>query len=241
RGDDAEVLRLMLGDPRPEHDEPAVLEARQLYERGEYQKAINTWPRFAHAECKALNKLSKSGDVHEAVMSVDSSIRRIWVSALQSRLFNAVVAKRIGGLERLMDGDLAYKHDNGACFAVENTAFEQPRANAFDISPTGPLIGRRMAMPQGEALEIEKSVLDVYGVTPDQFRSSERDRSDGDRRPLRVRPDDLRLEGGVDEHGRYITFAFTLPPGSYATVLLREFMRNDDQALPPHEEVSTEE
>ena len=31
----------------------------------------------------------------------------------------------------------------------------------------------------------------------------------------------------MDEHGAHITVAFTLPPGSYATVLLRELMKND--------------
>jgi hypothetical protein len=38
----------------------------------------------------------------------------------------------------------------------------------------------------------------------------------------------VRIEGGVDEHGGYITVAFALPPGSYATVFLRELMKSDD-------------
>jgi tRNA pseudouridine13 synthase len=53
----------------------------------------------------------------------------------------------------------------------------------------------------------------------------------GARRPLRVRPEDLKYESGVDEHGGYITLAFTLPPGAFATVLLREIMKTDDETL----------
>jgi len=41
----------------------------------------------------------------------------------------------------------------------------------------------------------------------------------------------VRTEGGVDEHGGYITVAFALPPGSYATVFLRELMKSPDDAL----------
>ena len=42
-----------------------------------------------------------------------------------------------------------------------------------------------------------------------------------------MKPGDAQLEGGVDEHGGFITVAFTLPAGSFATVLLRELMKND--------------
>jgi hypothetical protein len=44
---------------------------------------------------------------------------------------------------------------------------------------------------------------------------------------LRVRPTEIRLEGGVDEHGGHVTVAFNLPAGSYATVFLRELMKSE--------------
>jgi tRNA(Glu) U13 pseudouridine synthase TruD len=40
----------------------------------------------------------------------------------------------------------------------------------------------------------------------------------------------VQVAGGVDEHGPHITIAFSLPAGSYATVLLREIMKAPDQA-----------
>jgi tRNA(Glu) U13 pseudouridine synthase TruD len=42
-----------------------------------------------------------------------------------------------------------------------------------------------------------------------------------------VKPTDTTLAAGVDEHGPHITVAFSLPPGSYATVLLRELMKTE--------------
>lgn len=227
RGDDKEVLRLLLGDPRPGEDQPDVFEARTYYMAGDYEKAINAWPRWGHMERRVLSRLSRSDDYYQAVMAVDMPIRRLWVTALQSRIFNEILIQRIDGIDKLMNGDMAYKHENGACFCVENAAAEQPRADAFEISPTGPMIGRRLSMPRYKVRDMEAALFRKYDVSPDDFRSSTRDRSHGDRRPLRVKLTDTKLESGVDEHGGFITVAFTLPPGAYATILMRELMKND--------------
>ena len=74
-------------------------------------------------------------------------------------MFNAVVAQRIQSLDKLLSGDLAEKQDNGAVFRVEDVTAEQPRCDAFEISPTGPLIGYRMTDPESEALQIEQAVF----------------------------------------------------------------------------------
>ena len=116
---------------------------------------------------------------------------------------------------------------------VESAATEQPRADAFEISPTGPLVGYRMTMPEGEPLCIEQEVLAASGLTPEAFRQAGKHKVKGARRPLRVQPQDVQLEGGVDDHGAFITVAFTLPAGSFATVLLRELMKSD--GMPPPE------
>jgi len=84
-----------------------------------------------------------------------------------------------------------------------------------------------MTLPQGEPLAMEEAIFKSHGLTPGHFRQEGRDRAKGARRPLRVQPKDVSLAAGVDEHGGHITVAFTLPPGSYATVLLREVMKSD--------------
>ena len=40
--------------------------------------------------------------------------------------------------------------------------------------------------------------------------------------PLRVRLSNPEIEAGFDEHGTYVRVCFDLPPGAYATVVLRE-------------------
>lgn len=230
RGDDWEVLRLLLGNPLSGIDDGQTHAARSHFERGDLEAAMKAWPRRCGMERRILARLIKTDRPAAAVRSVDEKLRRLWVSALQSRMFNAVVARRIDSLDRLMDGDIAYKHVNGAPFHVESAAVEQPRCDAFEISPSGPMIGFRMAMPTGKPLEIEAEAFSEVGLAPADFKRSGVLRVKGTRRPLRVRPENVELAGGVDDFGPHVTIGFTLPAGSFATVLLRELIKADEDS-----------
>jgi tRNA pseudouridine13 synthase len=228
RDDNDTVLRLLLGSPNPDIDDSNSMGARKSFDRGNFEHAMKLFPRNSGMERRILHRLIKTGNPRTAVRAVDEKLRRLWISALQSELFNQVVARRIATIDTLIDGDLAWKHENGACFTVESAATEQPRAATFEISPTGPLLGYRMTLPAGAALEIEQQVFADYQLAPEDFRVEGRLRVKGARRPLRVQPKDIELAAGVDDHGSHITFAFTLPPGSFATVFLRECMKTPE-------------
>jgi tRNA pseudouridine13 synthase len=227
RGDDKGLISLLLGTPRPAVDDPATVRARRAVDAGDLDLAMKIYPRHCGMERRVLARLIKTHKPSAAARLVDQRLRRLWVSALQSSLFNQVVAARINSLGQLMLGDLAYKHDNGAVFAVEDAAVEQPRADRFEISPTGPLVGYRLTMPQAEPLNIEQAAMDAVGLKPADFRVEGRLKVKGARRPLRAKPADIEVSGGVDEVGSYIAVAFTLPAGSFATVLLGELMKSD--------------
>ena len=149
---------------------------------------------------------------------------------MQSSLFNLVASERINTLHTVLQGDLAYKHDNGAVFLVQDAAVEQPRAERFEISPTGPLLGYRMTLPEGEPLlaRVKHPAIDLAanGLTPGDFRVEGKLKVKGARRPLRVKPENVELSAGVDEHGSYIAAGFTLPSGSFATVFMRELIKD---------------
>ena len=234
RGDAKALLTELLGRPDPAVDDEAGLQFRAAFDRGELQEALKLMPRGHGMEFRVLKRLIQSERPQAAVWAIDDKIRKLWMSALQSRVFNTIVAKRIGSLGQVMNGDVAYKHENSACFSVENAAVEQPRADRFEISPTGPLVGFRVTLQTGVPMAIEQAAFDAYPISPGDFRNGSL-RVKGERRPLRVQPTDIELEAGVDEHGSYITVAFTLPAGCYATVLLRELMKNDgaSDAEPP--------
>jgi tRNA pseudouridine13 synthase len=231
RGDDAGLLSVLLGQPDSDVDEGQDHQARSMFDRNDLEGAMRAWPRRAGMERRVLARLIKTGRPGAAVRAIDERLRRLWVSALQSRLFNDVLALRVEGgtFDRLIDGDLAYKHANGACFLVQSAEAEQPRAEAFEVSPSGPLFGYRMTLPEGEALRVEQAAFEAAGLAAQDFRSRAIGKVKGARRPLRVKPADVELAAGVDDHGSHVTVAFTLPPGSFATVLLRELMKTEQE------------
>jgi tRNA pseudouridine13 synthase len=234
RGDADATVGLLLGTPDEACDPPRILEARRAFEAGDLTGSLEAWPGACLTERRVLHRLIETGSTDKALRALDNRTRKLWVSALQSRIFNAVVAERIGSLDRLDAGDFAHIHASGAGFVVEDAEREQPRADRFEISATGPMLGTRMTMPRATALAREMRVLASHGMSVEALRGS-RDAPPGERRPLRVRPENVVLRGGRDERGGYVQVAFTLPAGSFATTLMREVMKSD--AVPPESEV----
>ncbi|HET9960971.1 MAG TPA: tRNA pseudouridine(13) synthase TruD [Nitrospiraceae bacterium] len=152
-----------------------------------------------------------------------SRSKRLWfMNAYQSHVFNCILARRIDSLDRVLLGDWAMKTDNGACFPVERPDQEQGRADRFEISPTGPLFGSRAPWASGVPGEIERAVVTDLGTTTEELTKSGAECGfRGERRALRVALNDLAWE--LQE--RQLTLSFWLPPGAYATSLLRELVK----------------
>jgi tRNA pseudouridine13 synthase len=222
-----EFMDIFLG--RPQNDRPTKFTAaRTSYEQGDYEKAIDSWPRLFYEHRNALKELAGSGGNKTAAFNVvDKHLKRFYVSAYQSYIFNKVLVARMPHIDKLMEGDMAYKHENGACFRVENPQAEQSRCDAFEISPTGPIFGKRMTELTGPAAEIENPILqEVRELTPN-FEHLDKNAARGGRRPLRFQPKDTTISAGQDDLGEYIQLQFDLPSGCYATILLREITKSN--------------
>ena len=109
RGDDMEALKLLLGSPDKTLDNPQQRSAREAFDRGDYAASMKHYPRSSGMERRLLARFIKSKNPGGAIRLVDQRIRRLWISALQSELFNDVVARRIDSLNKVMPGDLAEK------------------------------------------------------------------------------------------------------------------------------------
>lgn len=225
--DDFETaVSLLAGSPGP-HDTGPVKHARELFARGEFDRAADAWPwgfRDCVRVCRTMAKTR--GNAKRAMLSVDRKMLQFFVSAFQSWLFNAVVAARIATIDRVLMGDLAYKEGHGAIFRVEQPDVENPRAEKFEISPTGPLLGPRMTRPSGEAADIELAAMTRTGADVEKIIKAAGLRGSGGRRPLRFRPRDAAVDAGTDDAGPFIELRFTLDSGCYATSLLREICKD---------------
>jgi len=150
-------------------------------------------------------------------------LKRFFVSALQSLLFNAMLAERhhLGWYRTVVEGDWARKHDTGGTFLVEDAAAEAPRAERLEISATLPLHGRKVKPGGARAGEVEAEILSRFGLRWAQFGSRR-----GDRRTTRV----VLGETTVEQTGDALTVGFDLPKGAYATAVLREVTKTDVDA-----------
>ena len=149
--------------------------------------------------------------------------QRIWyLNAYQSYIFNRLLGSRIDRIDSVLLGDWAMKHENGACFQVTDPAIEQPRADRFEISPTGILFGSRAPWASGEPGAIERAVVSNCGATPESLsEAGAKCGFRGERRAFRIKLNDLAwsLNQGT------LSLSFSLPPGAYATSVLRELMK----------------
>ena len=155
----------------------------------------------------------------KAVMCIPHRLRKLYLSAYQAYLFNCVLEKRSPHLGTLRSGDLAVKHSNGAPFLVTDASIEQRRADALEISPSGPIFGYKMRLPANDVLTLETSLLADEGVGREMFRKVAGIRLPGARRPLRML---MTHHSASSDNKAGICLSFTLPAGGYATVVLEE-------------------
>ncbi len=169
--------------------------------------------------------------------------KRMTVSAVQSALFNRYLTFRMerGLSTTVLAGDVLQKTETGGLFASSEPSVDQARLDAGEVRLTGPVWGHKMKGAHDEAEALERAVLDEAGLTPASFKVFAK-LAEGTRRPLFIRPADLRIEPRHD--GILLTFA--LPKGCYATVLMREFLlpeaaRGIEDSAHPREDVPAPE
>jgi tRNA pseudouridine13 synthase len=150
--------------------------------------------------------------------------RKLLLSAVQSAVFNRALDLRAasGGLALVRLGDVLQKTASGGSFVCEEPERDQARVDAGELVPTAPLPGSRsMEPPEGTpARTLEDQALADLGLAPAEFVRAGRDLP-GARRPV-VTPvtlGDPPLQEASDGPDT-VRLRFSLPAGSYATVLL---------------------
>jgi tRNA pseudouridine13 synthase len=151
-------------------------------------------------------------------------LKKLALSAVQSALFNHVLASRFkdGLLRRVLPGDVMCKIPFGGMFVATDVETEQKRFDSREIVSAGPIVGRKTFAATQEAARREEAALSAFGVTQAMFNGFGK-LLQGTRRHNLIYVDDLTAEHETE----CLRVRFTLPAGSYATVLLRELMKSD--------------
>ncbi len=149
---------------------------------------------------------------------------RFALSAVQSLLFNDTLSRRMrdGFLRTVLEGDVMAKWPLGGMFVAKDVPAEQLRFDAREIVPAGPMFGKKTYPAEGLAAERETAVLSENGLSIASFGRFGK-LAMGTRRHNLVYLDDLTSEWETEG----LRLSFTLPAGSYATVLLAEVMKTD--------------
>jgi tRNA pseudouridine13 synthase len=195
------------------HESDSAKKARELACRGEYQKALEAFPKKFIEERAVLRRLASGVDLWNAVMSIPVQILRIYVEAAQSYLFNVFLSRRmeLGPLEKPVEGDLV-ELNGQVVYYVEGLGGEVVL----------PVVGPGARMPRGKVGEALLRVLKEEGLEMGSFLKMPRGlRTYGGYRKARLEARDFRWRVA----GKDVELRFTLPRGSYATVLLRELVK----------------
>lgn len=150
--------------------------------------------------------------------------RKLLFSALQSSLFNTWLAERIeqGHYETPVPGDVLRKEDSGGLFVSTDAADALRRMQGWEVSPTGPMFGKKMRWPEADAADHERALLQRSGIDEATLERHAA-HGEGTRRVARVRPADASVQAEQDA----IVLRFDLPSGAYATMVLREVCKPD--------------
>lgn len=209
-----QAVRLILSFASPyESKEDAHLRG-ELADEANYKRLARQIPSWMDVERTVLLEMILHGDAHRAVRAIPLSLRRLYVSAYQSYIFNLSLSMAcLDGqdLSAARPGDVCYDaggrirrydHRGGMRLAVPFVGYSYYKKTRFD-----PQISQ---------------VLDSEGVAPKDFFIKEmQEVSDqGGFRQAAVQCSEYR----ADKH----TAEFSLSRGSFATMVLREIMKPAD-------------
>ncbi len=225
-----------------DHEHPEAREARQqLEDTMDFQEALKLFPRFLRYERFMLGHLAKyPNDFVGAFRELPRRLRKLFVQAYQSYLFNRFLSERIRRgipLNEPQIGDYTIRLDE---HGLPTEEYDQATATNFqtieDAVKKGkmcvaiPLVGTKQAPSQGLQGEIEQEILENEKVKPQSFQLSFMPEATAEGR-VRAMLNPVwnlvmeEISEDLNVGNRMMKLGFTLNRGSYATVLLREFMK----------------
>jgi tRNA pseudouridine13 synthase len=245
-----EAVMTYVGNPS-EREREETREARAFVEETrDWSAALDRLPEYLGYERSMVHELDRrtdggdqpatDADFRAALGELPDNLSQLFVNAAQSYLFNQMLSERLDrGLpfDRPIEGDIVCFADNDApeglelpdtdrtqrvtADRVESVRRHCERGRAF---VTAPLVGTDTELADGEQGDIEHAVLEVADLEPGDFEVPDGFGSTGTRRAILVRTDLDYREGPLE-------LSFALGRGSYATVVLREYLKCDPTRL----------
>lgn len=228
----AEAVRIYVGNPS-EDESKENQKARKAYDEGKLENSLalmGKGMRYEKMMIKELIRASKKGELTDqayinALHALPKPLQRMFVHAYQSYLFNDAVSRRVAmGINKYVEGDIIIDNDEKIVYDKSPSEYQE-LINNFQASPTCPLYGTKVPFAEGEVGKMEKTVLNSYNLTKEDFEVPKMPRlgSHGLRRSMRFQVWDASATPSEDG----VLCEFSIDKGSYATAVLREVMKKD--------------
>jgi tRNA pseudouridine13 synthase len=244
-GDAEKAALAFLAEPT-ENEHPKAREARQrLQDTLDFNEALEAFPRFLRYELFMLGHLAKCPrDFVGAFRELPRRLRKLFVQAYQSYLFNRFLSERIRRgipFNEPQVGDYVIRLDEHGLPMEESDEVLKQNLQTMKVAVkegkfgvAAPLIGIKQPPSEGVQGEIEHEILEAEKVAPEDFKLSFMPEATAEGRVREILNPVWNLlleeisEDSKNTGKQMMKMGFTLNRGSYATVLLREFMKPQD-------------
>jgi len=242
RGDIKEAALTYIAKAYPEENE-AIRKARQfIWDTGDFKEGVKIYPLHLQFERAMMSHLiAHPDDYAGAFRALSPKLMAMFLHAYQSYIFNLISSRRIESgmlIYQAYDGDIVcFKNEMGLPdtsrlqkVTKDNLDGINNLINRGRAFVTAPLIGYETQFAEGQAGEIERAVVKELNIDTEGFKVPAMPElaSKGLRREIIV-PFKTEFSVGEDEKNEgktKVVLEFSLQKGSYATTVLREYMKN---------------
>ena len=234
-GDLQKAVLSFLSEYSPLESEENRKARRRFSEDMDPEAALEYFPRTLRYEREMLRVLAEVKDDYvAAIRALPLRLRRLMVESVSALAFNKALSKIVkkGLLNELEIGDFVVRLDMhgrvepGRPIEVKNENFQQIEklVSSRKFAIALPVPGYLSSIPRSSKGEALLSALEEVGVSLEMFRLREVPEAStrGSLRPIIVPKWSCEV---IRWGASSITLRISLPPGSYATILLREIMK----------------
>ncbi|MFC1786737.1 tRNA pseudouridine(13) synthase TruD [Halobacteriota archaeon] len=229
-----------IAEPFPSESEEVQSAREYVWRTHDFKVGLKLFPRHLRYERAMMNHLvSNPGDYIGAFRILSPGLKKLFVHAYQSHIFNKIISRRFQkGLpfSIAMDGDIVcfvnksgfpdvsriQSVNEGNLDGINNLIL---RKRAF---VTAPLIGYESKLAKAEPGEIERAVIDEMEIDLNDFAIQKMPElaSSGLRREILLSVQPIHeIDTDFNSGRTKVVLRFSLPKGCYATVVLREYMK----------------
>ena len=215
KGDFEGAVRSLLMDFTGERSEEAIYARKRLAEEMDFRDALEYFPKYLKSERMVLASLAENpSDYAKAIRRLPRAITLMFVHSVESEIFNKALEAR------MRDGQIQPRAGELACasgtmgFPCISKSFVSTGLHEAGQFALGNIVGYNSE----NLSEEETALLEGLGITKEDFKVKHMPELNckGTTRPLFAPYVSFAFSGE--------TVSFSLPAGSYATVLINELL-----------------